>query len=345
MFWHPMLLAVMAADMMAILLILSASKTAYDVLLSWSPESADRKQLKLETAVEMSTIKVRAGAWTLFFSTIVLLMAISNTLPGIIPGAMCGKGVMQATGDMGNRALAFRFAAIFFLFLRTGLDKLDHTTPGASLIQTNARLLLIALPLVFFSTTNTFQSIAGLEVQTPVHCCAALYDSVRSTPNIFMGTRLPDAFWIAAFITGSILMLASAFRMTLDAGFQIGRKSMIGMILCFLWAIVAAITLVRVLSAYHYQVLYHHCPWCLFLEEHRLVGYPLFGALAAALYESTMAFAVARSGCKYPRLKLKASERIRKAGIRLMAAVSLFLMISAIPAVFWRIKYGVWIGG
>lgn len=340
-----MLLAVMAADMMAILLILSASKTAYDVLLSWNPESADRKQLRLEIAVEMSSIKVRGGAWALFFSSIVLLVAISNALPGIIPGAMCGKGVMQATGDMGNRALAFRFAAIFLLFVRTGLDKLDRTTTGASLIQTNAGLLLMALPLLFFSITSTFQSIAGLEVQKPVQCCAALYDAVRSTQNIFMGTRTPDVFWIAAFITGTGLMLASAFRMTLGAGFQNGRKSMIVMVLCFLWATVAAITLVRVLSAYHYQVLHHHCGWCLFLDEHRLVGYPLFGALAAAVFESTMAFASARIGYKYPRLKLKASERIRKAGIRLMIAISTFLTISAVPAVLWRIKYGVWIGG
>ncbi len=340
-----MLLAVMAIDLMVMVLMLSASKTAYHVLLSWNPHSADKNQLLLEIAVETSFIKSIAAGWVLLFSTVLLLVAISNILPGIVPGAMCGTGVMQATGGMGNRALAFRFAAVFMLLLRNGLEKLDRSTPSVHLTQTNAGLLLITIPLVFFAITGTFQSISALEVLKPVDCCAALYDSVRSSRDIPAAARIPDIFWIIVFLAGAAFFLIWGLRMTTASGLQTVRQFAFGLILGFIWVLLASITLVRVLSAYHYQVLHHHCPWCLFLAEHWLVGYFLFGSLAVLLFETAMAFAAALTGFKFPELQYTALARIRKAGIRMVLAVSLFLMIAGLPAVLWRLKYGVWMGG
>jgi hypothetical protein len=342
---EPTLLAVLATDFIVMLLILSASWTAYRVLLDWKPESADRTQLNLEIASETSSIKVRAGAVAFFFSTVVLIVAIANVLPAIVPGAMCGTGVIQATDGMGNRALMFRFVAIFMLFLRCEIEKVDRTIPDSLLVQTNARLLLMALPVVFLSITATFQAISGLNVQQPVDCCAAVYDAVRSSGDIVGGGNMPDVFWVISFITVAAFLLVLGLRMWAASGPRSIQETSFLAVIGFVWIVLSWITLLHVLSAYHYQVLNHQCPWCMFLPEHRLVGYPLFSALALTVFEGTMVLAATRIGNNYPRLQFGALARIKKAGFRIVLAVVLFLVISGLPAVLWKLKYGVWISG
>jgi hypothetical protein len=343
--FEPTLLAVLATDLIVMLLILSASVTAYRVLLHWKPESAETKQLNLEIASETSSIKVRAGTFALFFSTIVLIVAISNVLPSIVPGAMCGTGVIQATHAMVTRGLVFRFIAIFILFLRCELEKVDRAIPDSLLVQHNSRLLLMALPVVFLSMTSTFEIISNLNISQPVDCCAAVYDVVRSSSDISILRNIPDILWVSAFLTGSFLLIVLGSRMWRSSRLRSFNEMIFLTLSGFLWVIIAWITLLWVFLSYHYQVLNHHCPWCLFLFEHHLVGYPLFGALALIVFEGSMALAATSIGNKYPRLQFTALSRIKKAGFRLVSAVFLFLMISGLPAVFWRLKHGVWISG
>jgi hypothetical protein len=343
--FEPTLLAVLATDFIGMLLILSASVTAFRVLLHWRPESAEKKQLNLEIAAETSSIKVRAGAFALFFSTLVLIVAISNVLPAIVPGAMCGTGVIQATHAMGNRGLVFRFIAVFILFLRCEIEKIDSAVPESLLVQDHARLLLMALPVVFLSMTSTFETISSLNIYQPVDCCAAVYDAVRSSSDISILRNIPDIIWVNAFLTGSFLLIVLGSRMWRSSRLRSFNEMIFLTLSGFFWVVIAWVTLLWVLSSYHYQVLNHHCPWCLFLFEHHLVGYPLFGALAVVVFEGSTALAATSIGKKYPRLQFAALSRIKKAGFRLVSAVFLFLMISGLPAVFWRLKHGVWISG
>jgi hypothetical protein len=342
---EPTLMAVLATDFIVMLLIFSASWTAYRVLLYWKPESSDKTQLNLEVALETSSIKVRAGAVAFLLSTTVLIVAVANVLPDIVAGAMCGTGVMQATEGMGNRALVFRFLAIFMLFLRCDIEKIDRTNPDSILVQTNARFLLMAIPVLFMSMTATFQAISGLDVQQPVDCCAAVYDAVRSSGHISVAEKIPDSGWVISFLTGGVFLLVLGFRMWTASSPRSIYETALSAVIGFAWVVMAWITLLEVLSAYHYQVLNHRCPWCLFLSDHGLVGYPLFAALGLTAFEGSLALAATRMGTKYPGLQSAAHARIKRAGFRIVSAVILFLMISGLPAVLWRLKYGVWISG
>jgi hypothetical protein len=343
--FEPAVMAVMVSDFVVMLLILSASWTAYQVLLHWNPESAEETQLNLEIASETSSIKVRAGAIAFFFSSMVLIMVIANALPKIVPGAMCGTGVIQATDGMGNRALVFRCLAMFMLFLQYELEKVDRTIPDSILVMVNARLLLMALPMLFLSIIATFRSLSRLNVQEPVDCCAAFYEAVRASADISFIATFPHKWLVVAFITGAFVLLVFGLRIWIASRLQSSHETFWLMIISLIWVIVSWITLVSVLSAYHYQVLNHHCPWCLFLPEHRAVGYPLFGALGLIAFEGSIPWVATRIGQKNPKLDFEVLARIRKAGFRLVSAVIVFVIISGLPALSWKLKYGVWISG
>jgi hypothetical protein len=111
-----------------------------------------------------------------------------------------------------------------------------------------------------------------------------------------------------------------------------------------LWVPIAAITLIKIFAAYYYQVLHHHCPWCLFLAEHKFVGVPLFGALTAVVLESLVSYLSAKIADKFPELMKAATTRSKSAGFRVMIAAAVFMGMLIFPAIFWRLRYGVWLG-
>ena len=344
MIWTPVSLVVFALDAVGAVLVLAASKTAVDVLTGWDPGSASKRQLRLETAAETASIKAGTGTAVLLLSTLVFLSAVCNVFPEIVPGAMCGTGVMNAAGGWGERALFFRGAAVGLLLLRRETEKIDRTRPDSPLAMHDARLLLLALPLVFFALHATFKAVSGMDVQQPVDCCAVVYDTVRSGPDSSVFEGVPDLAWIVAYVAGGLLMLFAGARL----GFAKARPSPKTLFsiaaLCSTWVLAASVALTRVLASYFYQVLNHHCPWCMFLSEHNMVGYPLFGSLAFALFESFAAFVAASTGAANPPLESATAQRTAKAGKRLCVFVTMFMLLSGLPPLVWRLRYGVWIG-
>jgi hypothetical protein len=115
-------------------------------------------------------------------------------------------------------------------------------------------------------------------------------------------------------------------------------------VITVIWVPIAAITLVRVYAAYFYQVLHHHCPWCLFLPEHKFVGVVLFGALIIITLEGPISYLVAKTAVNFPNLLPGAIRRSRLAGLRLLLAAVFYIGMVALPAIYWRLQYGVWLG-
>lgn len=113
----------------------------------------------------------------------------------------------------------------------------------------------------------------------------------------------------------------------------------------WLWIPVASLSLTRELAAYHYGVLAHECPWCLFTWRHHLVGFALYGSLLVAALESLAALVASSIERTKPTLQTATRARILKASWRLSISVLLFLALSLFPALVWRLRHGLWIEG
>ncbi len=287
MIWHPLVLAVVGLDLLGLLALLFAAATALQVLLHWAPGSAAAAQITLERRAETAEMAARCGFWVLLAASLVLVVGITNVLPELVPGAMCGTGVLQATAGSGARALGFRFGALVLLCGWRMLETVNRRQPQRTLTVPAARLLLLTLPLALLAAGDTLQALAGLDVHQPVDCCAVVYDQFRPPELAGRAAGLPDGLWLALFGGGACLLGVLAVSLARAADPVRGRwpGALAGASL--LWAGAAAMALVRVLAAYTYQVLHHYCPWCLFLPEHRFVGFPLFGALLLAALEGS----------------------------------------------------------
>jgi len=341
---HPLLLTILTIDTIGALLALSVGLKAFQITVHWNPAEFGRKQLSLEMHADALNLQ---GQWVLgllLFSTVLLVIGITNILPNVVPGAMCGTGVIEAMGDSGGRALFFRLLSLAILFVWLTVCRINAAKPDGPLTQTGARLLLVALPIYFPALYETFAAVLHINIEQPVSCCAIVYDQFRSLQEARSAAGLPDSLWLVGFLVGASLLMFAAmltFRAKTPAK---GPKHIFLVVTCACWIPVAAITLVHHFAAYHYGVLQHHCPWCLFLSQYRMVGYPLFGALLVVAFETMVILWLPQLSRPAAELGMVVDQRIRKASLRILAATIVFLLLSALPALYWRLRYGVWLG-
>jgi hypothetical protein len=344
MIWHPLLIAVVVGDLLSLLLWLVAAATAFRIVIKWVPQSAGREQIQLERRAETARLSAKFSLAVFFLSTVLLIIGLTNVLPEMVPGAMCGTGVLQATDGFGNRALIYRFLVFFIITLWLTYEKLNLSRPDAPLTTYNSRILLLALPFFFLAVITTFKGILRIDSHKPVNCCALVYNQFDNIAAARQIAGLPNTFWTWAFwiLTALILLCALWSQKTNRRN---GEKTTGALaVIALIWVPVAGITLVRVYAAYFYQVLHHHCPWCLFLPEHKFVGIPLLGALVIVILEGPISYLAAKTGINYPELLPRARRRSRLAGLRLLLAAAAYAGMVALPAIYWRLLYGVWIG-
>jgi hypothetical protein len=345
MIWHPLQLTALAALFIGLLLLTAAAVKAFRIVIGWNPASADRAQISLEIEAEAAVVMARWALWITLFSIVLMILGITNVFPALIPGAMCGTGVMQAMSPAGTGFLILNFILLGILLFWNTLEKLGRRRPDYPLARLGARLLLLALPVAALAFVQSVSAAFEVDTHRPVDCCAVVYDQYRTLSEAQSISGLSDGFWLTAWGSLSVLLLflgllvrRSATALTLKWNGLLAATAAI-------WVPVAAITLTDILSAYHYGVLQHRCPWCLFLLQHRAVGFPLFGALAVIGFESLTAFLLPAVVKNDPQMLPSAFDRSRIAAGRIIVALFVFLILTALPPLFWQLRFSVWIDG
>jgi hypothetical protein len=338
---HPLLWAIVAVDGMSCLLICTAGISALRILLYWEKDSSSSRQLRLERLGESARSAMRLGLFFSLTAVLLFIAAIASVLPSIVPGAMCGTGVLKSMGAAGAHALWSRGVVIALLLLWRLLSRLDASEPLSPLTSTLARLSLLSAPAAIVALYHLLQAISAIDPHTPVDCCATVYAAaavslspVRSVSSV-------------ALSTGTATLAAALGATALAANRAPGRHRIIRFVapLSILFAIVAGCALVYVFASYHYGVLAHYCPWCLFLGEHRYVGWPLYLALFVVLAEGCAVFTANAIGRRHPTLGEAAARRVKTGTLRLLAGLLLFLALTFGAALLWRLRFGVWVSG
>ncbi|RJR41235.1 MAG: hypothetical protein C4576_18340 [Desulfobacteraceae bacterium] len=341
---HPVVLAVTTLDVVSLFFLCRAAAGAVHIEADWEPGSNGRSQIILERAFETGAISAGVVFGLAAFSTLILLLGITNVFPEIVPGAMCGTGVLQATKGEGGRAILFRLIALLLLYVWSVLESLNRSRPDCPMARLNARMLLLASPFAFLGFLNTFWAFGSLDVYSPVSCCTALYDRVSAGEGVLDAGKVSDRWWVFSFVALTLSMLSGGLGGFAAGTQRFGKLSAASAVTTLLWAPLAATALVRVFSAYYYEVLHHHCPWCLFLPEHGFAGFPLFFLWLLASFQGFAGFAVYRAVRARPELQPLGIRKARRLLLWAGLLAGLFAIVAVWPALSWRLHFGVWMG-
>lgn len=344
MIWHPATLTVWLMDVTAWLVYLGAVWRLLRVLPYWQPGSSEPPQLWREHALELTRFQGQWAAALLMGAFLVLVVGISNLLPRLVPGAMCGTGVLQAMGPPGQHTLLYRGLTLMVLYAWWVVVRIDSRRPESLLALLQGRLLLLALPFMIMSSWTLAQALSALTSQAPVSCCAVLYAQIgRGGRNaIFSADIFSTKEWITITLAGSAAVAtwsACLWRLALSGRLFVWMST--GLVA--VWLTTAFTGLKLGVAPYIYEVLRHPCPWCLFLVEHGAVGFAIFGLMAVVVCEAMAGLIAASAGRRHPVLTEPAGRRARQAGRNVMLATLLFMLLVAMPAALWRVRFGGWI--
>jgi hypothetical protein len=341
---HPVILAVTVLDIVSLFFLCRAAAGAARVEASWTPGSSTRRQIRLETSYETGAISAGAVLVLMAVSTSILVFGVTNVFPEIVPGAMCGTGVLQATKGHGGRAFLFRFMALALLYLWSVLESLNRTRPDFPMARLNARILLLASPFAFLAFLDTFEGFGSLDVHGPVDCCTVVYDRLSAGGQNLSSVKLDDHVLTLLFAALTFLLLLFGVAGIVAGADRFGRFSAASAVMSLVWAPIAATGLIRVFSAYYYEVLHHYCPWCLFLPEHGFAGFPLFLLLGAAFIEGPAAYAVYWASRRHAGTESEGVRKSKRALACMVLSTILFTIMAVWPAFSWRVRFGVWMG-
>jgi hypothetical protein len=332
-------------DTLVVLLLIGAAATAFKVALHWAPEVPAPRQLALQARQEAWSLATTGAALVYLAAGLLLIGIITNILPGLVPGAMCGTGVLQACAPHGSRMLLARLLATVGLLGWQRLESLNRRDPLAVLTPTNARVLLMLLPIVLLAYGETLRTLTGFDISQPVDCCTALYDRVAGPGPTApaRGLFALAAPWLFGLTT--VLLPLAAPGLTAASPRRAARHSHFLLVVVFIWLATGGTTLVRHLAPYHYEVLHHYCPWCLFLPEHRGIGFLLLLCWGLAALEVAALWALIRARHGTAAGLPFVDPMVRRARCRLVAAVAGFTALAVAPALWWRWQFGLWIGG
>ncbi len=342
MYRHPLLLTAISIDVLGVLLVAAAAVSAIRVLTAGSPESAGPGRAAPFSTTGTASVAGRAGFALLSLSTLLLVFGIAGVLPKLLPGVMCGEGVLQTTqGEMG-RALTVRGLALGTLALWHLLDRLNRSRPDSPLATQAARTLLLASPIVLLAVYGTFLALLHMDADGPTSCCKAIYGKVGATGPSAGSWSIPEAAWTWGMILGALTIGFAGLYFWRTARSTGTRSAGLFALATILWIPVGTNALLQSLSVYHFGIPRHPCPWCLFLPANKWVGYVLFGSLILAGVEAGTVFVGSIIASRIPALTPTAEKRARLAGLRTALAAILFLALAVIPAIVWRIQHGMW---
>jgi hypothetical protein len=342
MIWHPLVWAFWVAAATGGLLYATGAFQAVDVLLKWTPAHADSDQLRRERHAETAALLGRWSLGCLAAAAALGLLGIAAVWHRMVPGAMCGTGVLQAMGTDGSRAMVFWGVSLTILYAWYVLDGLDSRHPQGVLTQTGARVMISAAPFFILAVFFSWQALMRVESVPPVSCCAAVYDQVLSgsSESAAMKSLVTLALW-SSLAGGAVLMTLAA----LTIRFPDRGSGAIPAIIGIFWGVAATATVKQVWSAYYYQVLSHPCPWCLFLPDYHGAGFFIFGCVAVVVMESIALWLAGRTRNRYPVLADPAATRIRRSAWRIAITLMVFTVLTVGPAIAWRLRNGVWLDG
>jgi hypothetical protein len=339
--WHPLTLSILLLDGLSAVFYLAAAARLLAVLPGWNPAGTDRQQLLRERGFELV---IYQGHWIIALQTvsfILLVVAISNVWPEYVPGAMCGLGVMQAMGAAGDQTF---FLRLLLLGLLTGwhvLMLLERQHPMHQDPARAGRLLLLTGPLIAAGALTLGRALVSVRPDQPVSCCATVYAQAGVAAPSF------DVAW--ASVNWPLLCgLGGAAALLQGVGlwkWAQPPRSLVRYVptaLTFLWLPIAYMTLKYSTAPYLLEVLYHPCPWCLLLAEHRVIGFALFFLLAWVGVETIAAQVAQLATRRCPALHNGAHILRQRSGRRVVVCTFLFLTLAVLPALIWRWRFGGW---
>ena len=196
---------------------------------------------------------------------------ILNSLADLIPGAMCGAGVISAN-SYGEPLMVLKIFIVILTMLWLTLNAEDLRSKNFVYFKSKMIFFWLIYLLSISETLLEILFFINLSTVNPVSCCSTLYVNAQgSNPLPF---NISTIELVISFYTLSIFIITAAYF----------RQKYILALLAIVYTYISHLSIVYYFSTYVYQLPTHKCPYCLLQSDYYYIGYFIYASLIIATF-------------------------------------------------------------
>lgn len=298
-------------------LLLIAFFVSLKVLYRWDFESFTPFQFTLERQAYLVTTIIFFVFMVKFLLLIYFIFSI-DTLSLLVPGAMCGAGVITAN-EYGSYLLILKLIILFFMTLWIYMHYYDMHTKNHQWFKEKSWLFSMIFLLVVGELALDYTYFLHIETDTPVSCCSALFGQLEGANPLPFGLNI-------TMLLVLFYLLYSLVILTLYIG-----QILLYILSNLLFIFIAYYAVVYFFGTYIYELPTHKCPFCMLQVDYYYIGYILWGSLFVGTYIG-LSDAVSMLWIKRSHLKSKKTVTL---------LLSLFVVLCTTYVAFYYFRNGV----
>ena len=214
-----------------------------------------------------------------------------DNLSNLIPGAMCGAGVVKAN-EYGNPLLSLKIIILFLSGLWLSMNSIDLKAKSYPYLKLKSWFFILIFFLLSAEFILNILYFTHIETNNPVSCCSVIFGQTGGANGLPFGLDIPKLL-ILFYLLFALVVL------TILSGLAV-----MSIVASLLFGIIAYYAVVYFFGTYIYELPTHQCPFCMLQDHYYYVGYLLWGLLMLGVF-LTIDAAVMQSFFKQPSKSLK----------------------------------------
>ncbi len=299
------------------ILLFIASIATIEVLKKWNFDAFTTVQFKLENRSYL----VMSIIFFVIVLKIILLpyfVYMLDALSTIIPGAMCGAGVIKANA-YGNLLLVLKIGILFLSGIWLSINSIDLQAKNYPYLKIKSWLFVLLFLFLSAEFVLDILYLTHIETSNPVTCCSVIFGQTGGANSLPFGLDIPKLLMLF-YLLFALIVLTTLSSM--------GLMSILSSVL---FLVVAYYAVVYFFGTYIYQLPTHKCPFCILQDHYYYVGYFVWGFLLLGIFFS-IDQAVMQTFFQKPS---KALKRIS------LLFLSLFVLLCSAYVAVYYLKNGV----
>jgi len=289
------------------------------LIKQWNFDTFTSKQFTLENRSYLVTIIL----FFVFILKIILLPYFIYTidnLSNIVPGAMCGAGVIQAN-VYGYPLLALKIIILFLATLWLTINRLDVKAKNYPYFKIKSWFFIVIFLFLSVEYLLDIRYFTQIDTRNPVTCCSIIFGQTGGSNGLPFHLDIPKL--LILFYLFFLLQILTILT----------KRVLLSLVSSIGFAVVAYYAVVYFFGTYIYQLPTHQCPFCMLQDHYYYVGYLIWGLLLLGLFV-TINHAMMQIFFKQNSTKYEKTALIR---------LSLFVLLCSLYVVVYYLKNGVFL--
>ena len=318
-FLNNQVLIYLLGESVSLLLFSIAAFFSAIIIKKWDFNSYSLFQFKLENRAYLISTIVEFLLY-IKIALIIYFIYTIDALSLLVPGAMCGAGVISAN-SYGLNLLFVKLLIIFLLMFYINLNNYDLEAKDYPVIKQKSLLVLAIFALILVEFFLDISYFSNIDLNLPVSCCSALFGQLEGANPLPFGLNITMllALFYMLYITFVVANLTS--------------YKWVYLIVSILFLYISYYAVVYFFGTYVYELPTHKCPFCMMQKEYYYIGYLIWGTLFLGSFLAII----------YSLIALWLKSELKMAKKLSLFLITLFVIINSSYVIVYYLRNGVFL--